>query len=401
MANKISIRKPAILGGDKLFPERLHNARSYVGAYEDLSAQVRSCIESGSLTKGRYLEEYESEVAAYAGVKHAVALSSCTTGLILTHDILELKGEVIMPSFTFMATTLGAQWNNLKPVFVDIDAKTWNLDLDKVKEALTEDTCAIVGVHVFGSPADCSGLEKIATEAGVKLIFDSAHAFGARADGTVVGGNGVCEVFSTSATKLLVTGEGGLVTTNDDYLAQRLRRAREYGNIGDYNQRIPGLNGRLPEISAIIGLHSLKYLDEAIAHRNKLVKLFKESLADVPGLHWQQIADADLCTYKDLSCRIDAEQFGLSRDHLVLALEAEGIEMRTYYHIPCHLQDYWQKNIGSDCYSLPLTENLSDNVVSFPLWSNMKERDITMVAQAVRQIHGWVDKIRLSQGSEQ
>ena len=394
MPNKISITKPAILGGERLFAKRLQNARPSIGEFEELALDIRNCVESGGLTKGKYLEEYESEAARYAGVKHAIAVSSCTTGLILSHNILKLKGEIIMPSFTFMASTLGAQWNNLKPVFVGIDPYTWNLDLDKVQEALSEDTSAILGVHVFGNPADVAGLKEIAADAGVELLFDSAHAFGSKACGSAVGGNGICEIFSTSATKLLVTGEGGLVTTDDDYLAERLQRAREYGNVGDYNQSIPGLNGRLPEISAVLGLHNLKHLDHSISHRNKLVDLFKRDLEDIPGLQWQLVADSDTSTYKDLSCKLNSDQFGLSRDQLVKALEAEGIEMRTYYHIPCHLQEYWKKQVGSDGVRLPVTESLSDSVLSFPIWSHMQERDLALVAQAVREIHKWAPSIK-------
>ncbi len=249
-----------------------------------------------------------------------MAVSSCTLGLLLTYHGLGLKGEVIVPSFTFMATVHPLLWVGTEPVFVDIDPYTWNIDPAKVEAAITERTTAIVAVHNFGNPAPVAELEAIARRHGLRLIFDAAHGFGALYRGRPVGGFGDAEVFSLSPTKLLVAGEGGIVATNNDDLAEHIRVGREYGNPGDYNSDFPGLNVRLPEFNALLGLHSLGMLEENAKRRNRVAAIFRERLSQIPGLTFQRIHPQDRSSYKDFSILVDEAKFGLTRDELALAL---------------------------------------------------------------------------------
>ena len=178
------------------------------------------------LTKGPALAEYERRLAEHLGVRHALGISSCTSGLTLVFSRLA-PGEAIMPSFTFMATALAAARAGLTPVFVDIDPETWCLDPKRAEEAITEQTRAIVPVHVFGNPVDTDAFEEIGRRRGIPIVYDAAHGFGARRDGRPVGAQGVAQVFSTSPTKLLITGEGGVVATNDDEVADHVVVGRE------------------------------------------------------------------------------------------------------------------------------------------------------------------------------
>ncbi|MFN3743025.1 MAG: DegT/DnrJ/EryC1/StrS family aminotransferase, partial [Anaerolineales bacterium] len=251
---------------------------------------------------------------------------------------------------------------------------------------------AIVAVHQFGNPADIAGLQRVAERHGLKLIFDAAHGFGARYQGEPVGKQGDAQIFSLSPTKLLITGEGGIVATNDDTLAERIRMGREYGNDGNYDSAFPGLNARMPEFNALLGLHSLKRLEEAARHRNEIVALFQELLGPLPGIGFQKVRPGDRHSYRELSITIDAEAFGLTRDEVALALDAENIDTRKYYYPPIHRQKAYQQYY--DGRPLPNTDWLSTNSLSLPMWSNMSETVATKVCQAFERLHEKASQVR-------
>ena len=284
------------------------------------------------------MREFEQATSENFGVKHAVAVSSCTSGMMLVHKALELSGEVILPSFTFMATASALVWAGIRLVFADVDRATNNIDPKAVEAAITPQTTAIVAVHQFGNPADIGVLEAIADRHYLKLIFDAAHGAGALYQGNPVGKQGSAQIFSLSPTKLLISGEGGIVATNDDVLAEKIRMGREYGNDGNYDSAFAGLNARMPELSALLGLHSLKRLEEAAHNRNETVALFQEFLGRLPGIGFQEVRHGDRHSYRELSITIEPGPFGLSRDELALALAAEKVDTRKYYQPPIHQQ---------------------------------------------------------------
>src|SRR2546423_1153323 len=238
------------------------------------------------LTKGRNVREYEEEVAEHLGVRHAVAVSSCTSGLMLVYRSMS-AGEIIVPSFTFMATVSAVIWAGHRPVFADVQLSTMNLDPDVLEAAMTPQTRAIVAVHNFGNPADIGRLEDVADRHHLKLLFDSAHGFGASYEGRAVGGQGGAQVFSTSPTKLVISGEGGIVATNDRDLADFVRVGREYGMSGGYDSLFPGICARMPELSAIVGRRSLQGLAAAVARRNEVAADYRRRLGHLPGIGFQ------------------------------------------------------------------------------------------------------------------
>ncbi|HZW03611.1 MAG TPA: aminotransferase class I/II-fold pyridoxal phosphate-dependent enzyme, partial [Anaerolineaceae bacterium] len=246
--------KPAVLGGEPIFANKVTIVRPVLPELSELQADVHTILSSGMVTKGRYLREFEEAVCQHLGVKHAVAVSSCTTGLMLSYKLLGLTGDVVVPSFTFMATVAALVWNGLRPIYADVDPGTTNLDVAAAERAITPHTTAIVAVHNFGNPADIAELEALAHRHKLKLIFDAAHGFGALYQGVPVGKQGDAQIYSLSPTKLLITGEGGIVATNNDDLAEALRVGREYGNSGAYDSLFAGLNARMPEFNALMGI---------------------------------------------------------------------------------------------------------------------------------------------------
>ncbi len=349
--------------------------------FAELASDLEQIISSGRLTKGETVRQYEEALSKRLAVKNVVATSSCTIGLTLLYRALDINGPVIVPSFTFMATVNALIWAGGTPTFVDVDPLTWTLDVAGVEQALSSEIQAIVGVPVFGSPCDNAGLESIAASSATPLLFDSAHGVGSSYRGVPLGGFGRAEVFSTTPTKTLVTGEGGFVATNDDELANELRILIEYGNDGAFDTRSPGLNGRLPEISALIGLRMLDILDELLERRAHIVASYTKGLEDIDGLALQHVREECVSSFKDYTITID-EQSGNSRDRLATDLAAMGVQTKRYFSPVVHRQGPY-RSLGYDG-KLPVTERLERQALSLPIWSGMKDDEIAYVIDAVR-----------------
>ncbi|MBT4446768.1 DegT/DnrJ/EryC1/StrS family aminotransferase [archaeon] len=355
--------------------------------FDSLKEEVREILESGMLTNYKHVREFESMLKAKLNVKNVVALSSCTSGLMLCMKAWGLTGEVILPSFTFSATGHAIKWNNLTPVFVEVDPITQTIDPAAVEAAITDKTSAILGVHLYGCPAKIKELEAIAKKHNLKLIFDAAHAMGSTYDGKAIGNFGDAEVFSCSPTKLLVTTEGGIVCTNDDELAKTLRYARNYGDPGDYNCKLTGINARMTEFNAIVGKHSLAMLNNNVLTRNRLVQIYKELLQSIPGITYQTVPDNCVSSFKDFALFINSEIFGCNRDILISELLELGIQSKPYFYPPLHEQDAYQEYSQIYQGKLDLTEKVSRETISLPLYSHMPTEEIIQVVAAVKQIH--------------
>jgi len=379
--------KPAILGGKPAFSDIFPFAQPTIPELGELMPQLKEIFSSKNITNCKYVREFENSAAKYLGVKNAVAVSSCTSGLLLACRALGLKGEVIVPSFTFSATVQSLVWNNLKPVFVDCDPKNFNIDVKLIEGLITPRTSAIMAVHVFGMPADVDALARITKKHGLKLIFDAAHAIGAKYKGVLVGGFGDAEVFSLSPTKVLTAGEGGIVVTNDDALAKNLRIGRDYANPGDYNCQFAGLNARMTEFNAVLGLNGLETMEIKVACRNKLAEVYMASLKDVPGISFQEKASGSRSNYKDLSIMVDPKEFGLTRDVLAVCLEKENIKTKKYYYPPVHRQKFITSMFRADENKLKVTNHVSENIISLPMFSHMDEKDVVRICDAISNIY--------------
>ena len=369
-----------------LFKERFRFIQPALPPLSDVIALYGSAYESGTLTNAALVGRFEAAVAERLGVRHCVAVSSCTTGLMLVMRALGLSGDVLLPSFTFFATGHAAAWNNLRPVFVDCDRETWTIDCADLERKLTPRTTAVVAVHLYGNPCNVDGLERFATANNLKLIFDAAHGFGSTRRGRPVGQFGDAEVFSLSPTKLLVAGEGGLVTTNDATLAHRIRAGRNYGDLGAYDPELIGINARMSEFNAALGLAGLPLMDEKVRRRQVIARTYTDMLADVPGVSFQKVDPSDCCSYKDYSVLIDPARFGLSRDEVGAALLAENIETKKYFYPPLHEQtlyrDYYDNSNG-----VPNTDRVAGTVLSLPIYEDLPDETVQTVAAAIRNLH--------------
>lgn len=382
-------RRPAILGGVPAFTPGLPFVRPAVPPLEQFVARLEPSYTNGTLTNGPLTRQLEEESAARLGARHAVAVSSCTAGLMLVLQALRLQGPVVVPSFTFSATAHAAAWNGSSPVFAECDPRTFQLDSTDAARRLAG-AGALMATHVFGAPCAAERLEVLAADAGLPLVFDAAHAFGAERRGRPVGGFGDAEIFSLSPTKVVVGGEGGVVATDHEELADAVRIGRDYGNPGDYDTRFPGLNARMSELHASLALCSLAELDEHLHARRSIAERYRKLLTGVPGVRPQDVDDGDESTYKDFTVTVDEERFGLSRDVLVEGLRADGIDTRSYFSPPVHLQ---RSYAGLQADELPVTTEVARRVLSLPLYRSLTSADVDRVVEAIADLQAHADQL--------
>ena len=379
----------ALFGATPAFPAGLPFARPAAPALNDVVARLAPSYSAGALTNGPLVRELEERAADRIGVRHVVAVSSCTTGLMLALQAAVTRpGPVLMPSFTFAATAHAAAWNGRNPRFAECRG---DLQLDTDDAATrASGSAAVVGTHMFGAPCHPEQVEAIGAAHDLPVVFDAAHAFGARRGDRAVGGFGLAEVFSMSPTKPLVAGEGGLVATDDDIVAEHVRVGRDYGNPGTYDTTFVGLNARLSELHAAVAIESLARLDEHLARRAALVARYVGLLAAVPGVTPQQVAAEDLSTHKVFSVVVDETVFGVSRDMLAVALRAEGVDTRTYFSPPVHRHAAYAH---LDAVDLPCTDLVASRVLSLPMWRDLDERSIDTVVELIARVGEHADRL--------
>lgn len=369
-----------------LFAERFRFIEPTLPPLHQVLKTYEAAYKHGTITNAGIVARFEAAVAERLGVRHCVAVSSCTTGLMLVLRALDLRGEVLLPSFTFFATGHAVVWNGLRPVFVDCDRHTWTMDPTGLEAKITEKTTAIVAVHLYGNPCDVEALERIAQKHNLKLIFDAAHAFGSARQGLQVGQFGDAEVFSLSPTKLLVAGEGGLVTTNDPALAHRLRAGRNYGDLGAYDPELIGINARMPEFNAALGIAGLDLLDNKLKRRHSIAEMYTTLLSGTPGLTFQRIDGRDCCSFKDYSVLFNADEFGLSRDDVGEHLLSENIETKKYFYPPLHQQTLYRQYHDPEHNSLRNTEVVTGGILSLPIYESLPDETVAKIALAITRL---------------
>jgi len=377
---------PAIHGGLPLFSQRFRFIRPSLPSFDGVLENYRPAYDNGLITNADLVGRFEAAVAERLQVKHVVAVSSCTSGLMMVERALGITGEIIIPSFTFFATGHSARWNGLTPVFADCEPDTWNVDVADVERKITERTSALLIVHLYGNPANVEALTQVAKRHNLKLIFDGAHAFGSQYRGRAVGQFGDAEVFSLSPTKLLVAGEGGLVTTNDATVAKAVRGMRNYGDTGCYDPEWLGMNARMSEFNAALALAGLPEVDDRVRRRNQIAQMYTDMLASLPGLRFQSVHPQDVNTYKDYSIHVTAEQFGLTRDELAEGLLAENIETKKYFYPPMHMQQLYRSFSNPGKQDLKRTEEVTGGILSLPIYESLPDSTIETVARAIHRL---------------
>jgi len=302
---------------------------------------------------------------------------------MLTLQALAAEGEVVLPGFTFMASGHAVLWSRLTPVFADCTPDTYTIDPESVAARTTSRTAVVMGVHTFGVPCPADAL----APGDIPVVLDAAHGFGARyPDGSMVGVKGIAEVFSLSPTKTLTTGEGGLITTRSGDLARHLRIAREYGNPGDYDARFAGLNGRLTEINAAIGLAALRNLPDHLRRRTAIAQTYRRHLDGIPGLAFQAIPPGATSVFKDFTIGVDPAVFGLTSRQLGDALRREGVDTRHYFDPPLHRQTAYRK-FAADGIGLPVADRLSRTLLTLPLYAGLALGTVREICGVIGDLH--------------
>jgi dTDP-4-amino-4,6-dideoxygalactose transaminase len=332
---------------------------------------------------GPVVREFEQRVAELLGVRHCVAVSNGTVGLEIAVRALGLTGEVIVPSYTFVATAHALHWQGITPVFADIDATTHNLDPDAVRRMITPRTSGILGVHLWGRPAPVEQLEAVASEHGLALLFDAAHAFGNSHGGRMIGSFGRAEVFSFHATKFFNTFEGGAVVTDDDDLAETVRLMRNFGFAGYDRVVHAGTNGKMIEVCAAMGLTNLDAIEETIAVNRRNHAAYRSGLTGVPGIHLLEYDESERQNYQYVVIEVDGDGPG-ARDRLVEALQAENVLARRYFWPGCHRMQPYADLFPQAGRLLPVTEAVADRVVVLPTGTAVTPDDIDIVTSLIR-----------------
>ena len=378
----------AINGAAPAFAEPLHVGRPNIGNREAFLAQVNRILDSQWLTNnGPMVREFERRIAERLGVKHCVAMCNGTLALEIAIRALSLKGEVIVPSWTFVATAHALDWQDITPVFADIDPRTHNLDPAAVRRMITPRTSGIIGVHLWGRAAPVDELQAIADEHGLKLIFDAAHAFGSTYKGRSIGGFGACEVLSFHATKAFNTMEGGAVVTNDDALAEAMRLMRNFGFHGYDNVIHPGTNGKMVEVCAAMGLTNLDTLDDVFASNRGNHAAYKTALREVPGIRVLDYDANERNSHHYVVVEVD-ERCAATRDQIVAALHAENILARKYFWPGCHKMKPYRDLFPHAGLMLRNTETLAAKIIVLPNGAWLSDAAIVTICKIFSVLAG-------------
>jgi dTDP-4-amino-4,6-dideoxygalactose transaminase len=393
MHTKARLEDLAIFGGSPAFDEKLHVGRPNIGDRQGLLERINDLLDRRWLANnGPYVEEFECRLSELVGARHCVTTCNGTVALEIAIRATGLTGEVIVPSFTFIATAHALQWQRITPIFCDIDPQTHNIDPRRLEQMITPRTTGIIGVHLWGRPCDVESLAAIADRHNLKLLFDAAHAFGCSYKGQMVGNFGDAEVFSFHATKVFNTFEGGAIVTNDDDLAAKARLMRNFGFAGYDNVVHTGINGKMSEVSAAMGLTSLESLKEFVAVNHRNYEQYQQQLADISGIDLVSCDTTEEHNYQYIVLEVDEAVTQISRDDLQKILWAENVLARRYFYPGCHRMEPYRSHFPNAGLLVPNTERLVARVLSLPTGTSVRSGDIGKICHILRLL--------ISQGSE-
>jgi len=332
---------------------------------------------------GEVVRSLEKEICKLLDVRHCIAMCNGTIALEIAIRALGLKGEVIVPAWTFIATAHALYWQGITPVFADIDPATQNLDPVSVREKISPQTSGIIGVHLWGRPAPIQELQALADEYGIKLMFDAAHAIGCTYNGQHIGKFGACEVLSFHATKVFNTFEGGAVVTDDDELAEAMRLMRNFGFAGYDNVVYPGTNGKLTEVCAAMGLVNLNSLQNFIECNRQRYEAYLGALNGVEGLKLISPCGTSTPNYHYVVLVLDQQLAG-QRDELIKTLHAENVLARKYFWPGCHRMLPYREGAPWEATNVPNTDDIARRVLVLPTGSAVRLDDIFTIAEIIK-----------------
>jgi len=385
----------AILGATPAFPSPVHVGQPNIGDREALLERIDAILDSRWLSnRGRQVLEFEQRMAQLAGTRHCIAMCNATVALEIVARALGLSGEVIVPAMTFVATAHALQWQGITPVFCDIDPLTHQIDVQQVESLITPHTTGILAVHLWGRPCNIDALARLAEKHHLKLIFDAAHALGCTYRGMPLGGFGNAEVFSFHATKIANAFEGGVVTTNDDALAEKIRLMQNFGFKGTDNVVHLGINGKMHEVSAAMGITSLDSLGLFMERNRANAAAYRDGLGDVPGLRMLEWDARERNNYHYVVFELDEDRAGIDRDTLLAVLQAENVLARRYFWPGCHRMEPYRSLPQYVGLHLPATEKVLSRVLVLPTGTAIDCERIARICQIVRRAIAQSERVR-------
>jgi len=363
----------------------LHVGRPNVGKRGAFLARVNEILDRRWLSNnGPVVQEFERKVSEILGVKHGLAMCNATAAIEIAARALGMHGEVILPSYTFVATAHALQWQGITPVFADMDPATHNIDPAKIEKLITPRTTGIVGVHVWGRACETEAIDKIAAKHKLKVMYDASHGFGCSTNGRMLGGFGSCEVFSFHATKFINCFEGGVVTTNDDDLAYQMRMMTNFGFTGYDRVEYLGINGKMNEVCAAMGLTNLEAMDEIVEVNRRNYLTYCEELRSVAGVSVIQYDSGERNNYQYVVIEVDPGTCPRNRDEIVEALHAENVIARKYFWPGCHRMEPYRSLQPNAGQLLPETEMVAASVIVLPTGQTVDEKTVKRVCEIIK-----------------
>jgi dTDP-4-amino-4,6-dideoxygalactose transaminase len=383
----------------KPFEKPIYITRPPLPDREAVYRKIDEIWDSQWLTNVGQHKEFETKLKQYLEVSNISLFCNGTLALQLACQALRLSGEVITTPFTFAATPHVLYWNRITPVFCDIDPHTFNLDPQRIESMITPNTTAILPVHVFGYPCDFESIREIADRYGLRVIYDAAHAFGVKVNGKNIGNFGDLSMFSFHATKIYHTFEGGALTFKDRSLRERLEFAKNFGFKGEENIVVPGINAKMNEFQAAMGLLMLDPFEEEIEKRKHLTMVYRERLSEVPGINFRTEIPKVKHNYYNFVITVDQDKFGQSRDNLYDNLKTYNIFTRKYFYPLCSQFQCYKQYPSSSPENLPVAEKITKQVLSLPLYSGLADEDIHKICDVIFSFRKYKYKSKINYSS--
>ena len=332
---------------------------------------------------GYYHHELEQALCDYLGVPYISLFTNGTLPLITALQAMRITGEVITTPFSFVATTHSLWWNGIKPVFIDIDPVTCNLDPDKIEAAITPHTTAIMPVHVYGQPCDTVRIQEIADKYGLKVIYDAAHAFGVKVNGESVLNAGDMSTLSFHATKVYNTVEGGALVVHDEQTKKRIDYLKNFGFAGETTVVAPGINSKMDEVRAAYGLVNLKQVDKAIEARHHVADRYREALKDIPGITFMNDMPGVTHNYAYFPIFVDEEKYGISRDELYARMKEHNIYGRRYFYPLISTFSTYRGLESATKENLPVATEKAEQVICLPMYYGLTDEDVDRIIEQI------------------
>ncbi|MBW7900587.1 MAG: DegT/DnrJ/EryC1/StrS family aminotransferase [Rhodocyclaceae bacterium] len=359
--------------------------KPYLPPLEEFIPYLEQIWESGTLTNGGpFHQQLESALCHHLGIEHIALFTNGTTALVTALQSLRITGEVITTPYSFVATSHSLLWNGIRPVFVDIDPDSLNIDPRRIEAAITPQTTAILAVHCYGHPCDVEAIQKIADTYNLKVIYDAAHAFGVRCHGSSVLGHGDLSVLSFHATKVFNTFEGGAIVCPDAKTKTRIDHLKNFGFAGETTVVAPGINGKMSEFNAALGLLQLKHVDRAIARRRKIDAAYRAHLRNVAGIHCLHDTGEDVANYAYFPILV-GPGYPIGRDALYQRMKDCGIHPRRYFYPLISEFPMYRGLPSAQRDNLPVATEVAGQVLCLPIYPDLTDTEIERIVAIIKE----------------